>query len=161
MITKWNYQPLTNQQKASAEEILPQCGGAYPIAELLIRRGVKTPEEANAFFAPSISDLHDPFLMPDMQKAVKRLNEAMGAKERIMIYGDYDVDGTTAVALVYKYLQNYYSNIEYYIPTRYEEGYGISLKSIEYAAENDVKLVIVLDCGIKAIDEIAYAKEKG
>lgn len=131
------------------------------MAEILVRRGVKTPQEASAFFSPSISDLHDPFLMPDMHKAVNRLNKAMGAKERIMIYGDYDVDGTTAVALVYKYLQNYYSNIEYYIPTRYDEGYGISRKSIDYAAENDVKLVIVLDCGIKAIDEIAYAKEKG
>lgn len=161
MITKWNYQPLTLQQKKCAEEMLPQCGGAAPIAELLLRRGVSTSRGAQAFFSPSISDLHDPFLMPDMDKAVNRLNKAMGAKERIMIYGDYDVDGTTAVALVYKYLQNYYSNIEYYIPTRYEEGYGISLKSIDYAAENDVKLVIVLDCGIKAIDEIAYAKEKG
>lgn len=161
MITKWNYQPLSLQQKSAADEMLPQCGGAAPIAELLIRRGVNTPQGAQAFFTPSIADLHDPFLMPDMDKAVNRLNKAMGAKERIMIYGDYDVDGTTAVALVYKYLQNYYSNIEYYIPTRYEEGYGISLKSIDYAAENDVKLVIVLDCGIKAIDEIAYAKEKG
>ena len=129
--------------------------------ELLLRRGVSTPEEAIGFFTPSLEDLHDPFLMPDMDKAVNRLNRAMGAKERIMIYGDYDVDGTTAVALVYKYLQNYYSNIEYYIPTRYEEGYGISRKSIEYAAENDVKLVVVLDCGIKAIDEIAYAKQLG
>ncbi len=129
--------------------------------ELLLRRGVSTPDEAVGFFSPSLDDLHDPFLMPDMDKAVNRLNRAMGAKERIMIYGDYDVDGTTAVALVYKYLQNYYSNIEYYIPTRYEEGYGISRKSIEYAAENDVKLVVVLDCGIKAIDEIAYAKTLG
>lgn len=99
--------------------------------------------------------------MPDMDKAVNRLNKAMGAKERIMVYGDYDVDGTTAVALVYKYLQNYYSNLEYYIPTRYEEGYGISRKSIDYAADNGVKLVIVLDCGIKAIEEVAYAREKG
>ena len=132
-----------------------------PIAELLVRRGVNSPEEAKAFLEPSIADLHDPFIMPDMEKAVNRLNKAMGAKERIMIYGDYDVDGTTAVALVYKYLQNYYSNIEYYIPSRYEDGYGISLKSIDYAAENDVKLIIVLDCGIKAIEEIRYAKEKG
>ncbi len=161
MTTKWNYQPLTHQQKKQAEELLPNCGGAYPIAELLIRRGVTTPKEAQSFFSPAIADLHDPFLMPEMDKAVNRLNKAMGAKERIMVYGDYDVDGTTAVALVFKYLQNYYSNIEYYIPTRYEEGYGISLKSIEYASENEVKLVIVLDCGIKAIDEIAYAKEKG
>lgn len=129
--------------------------------ELLMRRGVRTLDEAVGFFSPSLDDLHDPFLMADMDKAVNRLNKAMGAKERIMIYGDYDVDGTTAVALVYKYLQNYYSNIEYYIPTRYEEGYGISRKSIEYAAENDVKLVVVLDCGIKAIEEISYAAQLG
>ncbi|MCH5238990.1 MAG: single-stranded-DNA-specific exonuclease RecJ [Muribaculaceae bacterium] len=161
MKVKWNYQPLTPQQKEKAEAMLAQCGDDRTVAELLIRRGVETPQEAASFFAPSISDLHDPFLMPDMDKAVNRLNKAMGAKERIMVYGDYDVDGTTAVALVYKYLQNYYSNIEYYIPTRYEEGYGISMKSIDYAAENNVKLVIVLDCGIKAINEIAYAKEKG
>lgn len=161
MTTNWNYQPLTLQQRQLVGEILPQCGQNATVAEILVRRGVRTPQEASSFFTPSVNDFHDPFLMPDMHKAVNRLNKAMGAKERIMIYGDYDVDGTTAVALVYKYLQNYYSNIEYYIPTRYDEGYGISRKSIEYAAENDVKLVIVLDCGIKAIDEIAYAKEKG
>lgn len=158
---KWNYQPLTQSEREKAEALLPQCGGDSTVAELLIRRGVETPEQAESFFSPSISDLHDPFLLQDMDKAVNRLNKAMGAKERIMIYGDYDVDGTTAVALVYKYLQNYYSNIEYYIPTRYDEGYGISMKSIDYAAENNVKLVIVLDCGIKAINEIKYAKEKG
>lgn len=141
--------------------MLPKCGNIPAIAELLVRRGVSTPEEADSFFSPSLADLHDPFLMPGMDKAVTRLNRAMGAKERIMIYGDYDVDGTTAVALVYKYLQNYYSNVEYYIPTRDDEGYGISLKSIDYAAENEVKLIIVLDCGIKAIDEIMYARSKG
>ena len=161
MTGKWNYLPLTNQQKKSADELAARFGGIPAVGELLIRRGVSNAKEADAFFSPSISDLHDPFLMPDMEKAVNRLNKAMGSKERIMIYGDYDVDGTTAVALVYKYLQNYYSNVEYYIPTRYEEGYGISMKSIDYAAENDVKLVIVLDCGIKAIEEIAYAKSKG
>lgn len=161
MITNWNYQPLTNHQRTLVDRILPECGGCPTVAEVLVRRGVSTPEEAVSFFNPSTSDLHDPFLMPDMDKAVNRLNKAMGAKERIMIYGDYDVDGTTAVALVYKYLQNYYSNIEYYIPTRYEEGYGISRKSIDYAVENDVKLVIVLDCGIKANEEITYAKERG
>lgn len=161
MTAKWNYQPLTPQQKEKIEAMLPQCGDDSTVAEILLRRGVETPEEAAAFISPAIADLHDPFLMQDMDKAVNRLNKAMGAKERIMIYGDYDVDGTTAVALVYKYLQNYYSNIEYYIPTRYEEGYGISMKSVDYAAENDVKLVIVLDCGIKAIQEIEYAKEKG
>lgn len=161
MTGKWNYQPLTNQQKFQADELVSHCGGIPAIAELLIRRGVSTPDEADRFFSPAIADLHDPFLMNDMEKAVNRLNKAMGAKEKIMVYGDYDVDGTTAVALVYKYLQNYYSNIEYYIPTRYEEGYGISMKSIDYAVENDIKLIIVLDCGIKAIDEITYAKEKG
>lgn len=161
MSNNWNYQQLTHQEQEKADALLPVCGGVKPVPELLLRRGVSTPEEAEGFLSPSLDDLHDPFLMPDMDKAVNRLNRAMGAKERIMIYGDYDVDGTTAVALVYKYLQNYYSNIEYYIPTRYEEGYGISRKSIEYAAENDVKLVVVLDCGIKAIDEIAYAKQLG
>ncbi|MCM1377146.1 MAG: single-stranded-DNA-specific exonuclease RecJ [Clostridium sp.] len=161
MATNWNYQPLTLQQQANKEEVMKACNGDRVIAELLLRRNVRSQKEAEAFFNPSFDDLHDPFLMKDMDKAVNRLNKAMGAKERIMIYGDYDVDGTTAVALVYKYLQNYYSNIEYYIPTRYDEGYGISLKSIDYAEENDVKLIIVLDCGIKAIDEITYAKEKG
>ncbi len=161
MTYKWNYQPLTLQQRQEADGLLPACGNLSSIAEILLRRNVVTRKDADRFFNPSINDLHDPFLMPDMDKAVERLNKAMGSKERIMIYGDYDVDGTTAVALVYKYLQNYYSNIEYYIPTRYEEGYGISRKSIDYALENDVKLVIVLDCGIKAIEEIQYAKDHG
>ena len=108
-----------------------------------------------------LNELIDPFLMNDMDVAVDRLNDAMGRKERIMVYGDYDVDGCTAVALVYKFLQQFYSNIEYYIPDRYDEGYGISRKALDYAAETNVKLVIVLDCGIKAIDEIAYAKSLG
>lgn len=158
---KWNHQPLTQSERELAKGIEPRCGGIPAIGELLVRRGVKTPAEADAFFSPSLAALHDPFLMPDMDKAVARLNAAMGSKERIMVYGDYDVDGTTAVALVYKYLQNYYSNVEYYIPTRDDEGYGISLKSIDYAAERGVKLVIVLDCGIKAVEEIEYARQKG
>ncbi len=161
MIKKWNYLPLTLSQQKEAGALSRHCNDNDAVAELLLRRDVHTPDEADRFFAPSIADLHDPFLLPDMDKAVNRLNKAMGAKERILVYGDYDVDGTTAVALVYKYLQNYYSNIEYYIPTRYEEGYGISLKSIEYAADSGISLVIVLDCGIKAIEEIAYAKQKG
>ena len=161
MITKWNYQPLTTQQESQAAEVSAACGDNRVISELLVRRGVTTPREAEAFFSPALSDLHDPFLMPDMDKAVNRLNRAMGAKEPIMIYGDYDVDGTTAVALVYKYLQNYYSNIEYYIPTRDDEGYGISMKSIDYASQRGIKLIIVLDCGIKANTEIAYAKSLG
>ncbi|WP_301708847.1 single-stranded-DNA-specific exonuclease RecJ, partial [uncultured Duncaniella sp.] len=110
---------------------------------------------------PSLKDLHDPFMMSGMDRAVNRLNRAMGGKEKIMVYGDYDVDGTTAVALVYKYLRNYYSNIEYYIPTRTEDGYGISRATIDMAAENGVTLFIILDCGIKATDEVAYARTLG
>ena len=152
MINKWNYEPLTHRQADVIEDLRRYCSDCPPIAELLVRRGVETTKEADRFFSPAISDLHDPFLMNDMDKAVNRLNRAMGAKERIMVFGDYDVDGTTAVALVYKYLQNYYSNLEYYIPTRSDDGYGISKKSIDYAAENDVKLIIILDCHIKAIE---------
>ena len=131
------------------------------MAGLLIQRGIKTESAAKRFFRPMLNELIDPFLMNDMDVAVDRLNDAMGRKERIMVYGDYDVDGCTAVALVYKFLQQFYSNIEYYIPDRYEEGYGVSRKGVEYAAETGVKLIIVLDCGIKAVEEIAYAKELG
>lgn len=132
-----------------------------PVSELLVQRGVHSISEAEKFFHPSLRDLHDPFLMPDMDKAVERLDRAMGAKERIMVYGDYDVDGTTAVALVYRYLQNFYSEIEYYIPTRYDEGYGITMSVIDEAAAHGVRLIIILDCGIKAIEEIKYARTKG
>ena len=131
------------------------------MAGLLIARGIRTESAAKRFFRPMLNELIDPFLMNDMDVAVDRLNDAMGRKERIMVYGDYDVDGCTAVALVYKFLQQFYSNIDYYIPHREEEGYGVSRKGIDYAAETGVKLVIVLDCGIKAVDEIAYAKEHG
>lgn len=131
------------------------------VCELLVQRGVTTVKEAEQFFNPSLRDLHDPFLMPQMDFAVARLNRAMGSKQRIMVYGDYDVDGTTAVSLVYKYLQNYYSNIDYYIPTRYDEGYGISRRVIDEFHQQGVKLVIILDCGIKAIEEIKYAASLG
>jgi len=128
---------------------------------LLVNRGIRTEEDARKFFRPQLTSLLDPFLFKDMQKAVDRLNEALGKKERILVYGDYDVDGCTAVALVYRFLQQYYSNIDYYIPSRNEEGYGVSRQGVNYAHETGVGLVIVLDCGIKAIDEIAYAKELG
>ena len=131
------------------------------ICELLVQRGVTSVKEAEQFFSPSLRDLHDPFLMPQMDLAVARLNRAMGSKQRIMVYGDYDVDGTTAVSLVYKYLRNYYSNIDYYIPTRYDEGYGISRRVIDEFHQQGVKLVIILDCGIKAIEEIRYAASLG
>ena len=161
MISKWNYLPLTSEEQKIEEQLLQHFANCPAIARLLVLRGMKSYEDVRAFFSPSLSQMHDPFLMKGMDKAVNRLNRALGAKEKIMVYGDYDVDGTTAVALVYRYLQNFYSNIEYYIPTRDDEGYGISLQSIDYASSIGVKLIIVLDCGIKAIDEIAYAKSKG
>lgn len=161
MTSKWNYAPLTSEEQKLESELAKRYASCPPVSELLVLRGISSVKEAEKFFHPSLKDLHDPFLMPGMDKAVARLNKAMGAKERIMVYGDYDVDGTTAVALVYKYLQNFYSNIEYYIPTRYDEGYGISLRSIDYAASQDVRLIIILDCGIKAIEEIRYAKSLG
>lgn len=133
------------------------------LATLLVQRGITTYEEARDFFRPSLSHLHDPFLMKDMDKAVDRLQLAMHNGEKILIYGDYDVDGTTAVALIYTYLKNLVNKkkIEFYIPDRYEEGYGISYKGIDYAAENGFGVVIVLDCGIKAVEKIDYANEKG
>ncbi|MCR8916908.1 single-stranded-DNA-specific exonuclease RecJ [Bacteroides gallinaceum] len=158
---KWNYQPPTPIQREAAKALSRELGISPILCRLLQERGIKTAAEAKRFFRPQLSELHDPFLMNDMEKAVERLNRAMGRKERVMIYGDYDVDGTTAVSLVYKFLQQFYSNIDYYIPDRYEEGYGVSEKGIDYAYETGVKLIIVLDCGIKAVGEIAYAKEKG
>ena len=131
------------------------------IANLLIQRGIKTFSEARSFFRPRLSDLHDPYLMKDMDKAVARIKKAIDNDEKVLVYGDYDVDGTTSVALMFSFLRSRLSNIDYYIPDRYMEGYGISRLSIEYAAENHFSLVIALDCGIKAVDKIAYAKELG
>ena len=158
---KWNYKQPTPPQQQAANELAEKIGMSPIIGQLLIQRGIKTESSAKRFFRPMLSELIDPFLMNDMDVAVDRLNDAMGRKERIMIYGDYDVDGCTAVALVYKFLQQFYSNMEYYIPDRYDEGYGISKKALDYAAQQGVKLVVVLDCGIKAIEEIAYAKSLG
>ena len=133
------------------------------LAVLLVQRGITNFEEAKNFFRPSLEHLHDPFLMKDMDKAVDRLQKAMNNGEKILIYGDYDVDGTTAVALIYTYLKNFVNKkkIEFYIPDRYEEGYGISYKGIDYAADNGFGLVIVLDCGIKAVEKIEYANQRG
>ncbi len=161
MISKWNYLPLTTEEQKLETELASRYANCPPISELLVQRGISSVEEAERFFHPSLKNMHDPFLMPDMDKAVNRLNRAMGSKEKILVFGDYDVDGTTSVALVYKYLQNFYSNIEYYIPTRYDEGYGISIRTIDEAAASGVKLIIILDCGIKAIEEIKYARELG
>lgn len=130
------------------------------LANLLVQRGVKSYEEARTFFRPEISHLHDPFLMKDMDKAVSRILKAIQLKEKILVYGDYDVDGTTAVALVYSFLKKIGAELDFYIPDRYSEGYGISIQGIDFAAENNFKLVIALDCGIKAVDKIKYAKSK-
>lgn len=131
------------------------------LTNILLQRGINTFDAAKSFFRPSLDEIHDPFLMKDMDKAVGRLQRAIENQEKILVYGDYDVDGTTSVALVYSYLKNYYPNIIYYIPDRYTEGYGISFQGIDFAVENDCKLVIALDCGIKANQKIDYANEKG
>ncbi len=161
MAHKWNYQPITPEQAEISQRLAKELGISPILGKLLVERGITNPQEAKKFFRPQLPDLHDPFLMKDMDIAVERLNKAMGKKERIMVYGDYDVDGTTSVSLVYKFIQQFYSNIDYYIPDRYNEGYGVSRKGVDYAFETGVKLIIVLDCGIKAVTEITYAKEKG
>ncbi len=158
---KWNYEPPTPEEQQAAKELGEKLSLNPILANLLIRRGINTESAAKRFFRPQLADLINPFLMKDMDLAVDRLNDAMGRKERILVYGDYDVDGCTAVALVYKFLQQFYSNIDYYIPDRYDDGYGVTQKGIDYARKTGVKLIIILDCGIKAVEEIAYAKTLG
>ena len=158
---KWKYEPLTQEQGDLARRLSAELEISPVLCSLLVKRGITSVAEARNFFRPKLSHLHNPFLMNDMDTAVARLNKALGKKERILVYGDYDVDGTTAVALVYKFLQQFSSNIDYYIPDRNEDGYGISKRGVDYAYSTGVKLVIVLDCGIKAIEEIAYAKSLG
>ena len=159
--TRWIIAQDVEQQKV--KELSKAIGVDDKLATLLVQRGITTYNEAKDFFRPSLNQLHDPFLMKDMDKAVDRLVKAMKDGEKILIYGDYDVDGTTAVALIYTYLKNLINKkkIEFYIPDRYEEGYGISYKGIDYAADNGFGLVIVLDCGIKAVEKINYANERG
>lgn len=130
------------------------------LAGLLVNKGITTFDEAKKFFRPDINDLHDPFLMKDMDKAIARIDQAIASGEKIMVYGDYDVDGTTAVALVYSFLKTLYDKIEFYLPDRYKEGYGVSIAGIDHAKANDITLIIALDCGIKAIDKVAYANER-
>jgi single-stranded-DNA-specific exonuclease len=156
---RWTLKPLPDleiQKKLAADlNIDPVLAG------LLVQRGVDTFAKAKSFFRPSLNDLHDPFLMKDMQVAVERVHKAVETGENILVYGDYDVDGTTSVALVSSFLKSYYPNVATYIPDRYEEGYGVSYLGIDYAHDNDFTLIIALDCGVKAVDKIAYAKEKG
>ena len=161
METKWILHESVDKQQVA--EIVKVLNIDENLATLLVQRGITNYEEAKTFFRPSLSQLHDPFLMKDMDKAVERVLRAINNGEKVLVYGDYDVDGTTAVAVVYTYLKPFFKKkkIEFYIPDRYEEGYGISYKGIDYAADNGFKLVIALDCGIKAVERIEYANAKG
>ncbi len=161
MINTWIYRSLTEQQIEIQNKLAEELSISPVLAQLLVQRDILNYEDARSFFRPDLSNLHDPFLMADMEVAVIRLTKAMRRNEKILIYGDYDVDGTTSVALVYKFLKQFYSNIEFYIPDRYSEGYGISIQGIDYAAKNDFKLIIALDCGIKAVEKVKYALNAG
>lgn len=155
---RWNIKSKPEKQKVIALQNALQVDEI--IATLLVQRGIETFEQAKTFFRPSLNDLHNPYLMKDMDKAVARIEKAIANGENILVFGDYDVDGTTAVSLVSSYLKSYYPNIATYIPDRYDEGYGISYKGIDFAEDNGFSLIIALDCGIKSIDHVAYAKEK-
>ncbi len=157
---RWVVKPLGNQELV--ENLATTLSISQVLAQLLIQRGIDSVEKAKNFFNPQLSELHDPFLMKDMDKAVERIEEAIARREYIMVYGDYDVDGTTAVSLVYKFLKQIgHSNLLFYIPDRYTDGYGISVKGIDFAERKGASLIIALDCGIKAMEKVVYAKEKG
>ena len=156
---RWTLKP--KPAEALVQKLSAALGIDFPIAQLLVQRGIDTYEKAKDFFRPSLSGLHDPFLMKDMEKAVARIEKAIAQGENILVFGDYDVDGTTSVALMSSYLRTIHPNVDTYIPDRYEEGYGVSYMGIDYAHDNDMTLIIALDCGVKAIDKVAYAKEKG
>ncbi|MBT8318180.1 MAG: single-stranded-DNA-specific exonuclease RecJ [Lutibacter sp.] len=156
---RWKLKPETNPQITI--KLAKELGVENTIAKLLVHRGIETYEQAKAFFRPNLTDLHNPYLMKDMDKAVERIEKGISEGEKILVYGDYDVDGTTSVSLLSSYLKTFYPNIATYIPDRYSEGYGISFQGIDFAEDNEITLIIALDCGIKAIDKVAYAKEKG
>ena len=155
---RWNLKTKPEKQKVQALQNALQVDEI--IAALLVQRGIETFEQAKSFFRPTLQDIHDPYLMKDMDKAVNRIEKAIVNNENILVFGDYDVDGTTAVSLVSSYLKTFYSNVATYIPDRYLEGYGISFKGIDFAEDNGFSLIIALDCGIKSIDHVAYANEK-
>ncbi len=155
---RWTFQPQPDKSKT--QQLASALNTDPLIATLLLQRGITTFEEARQFFRPSLTDLHDPYLMKDMDKSVSRIEKAIANNENILIFGDYDVDGTTAVSLVSSYLKTYYSNVATYIPDRYDEGYGISYKGIDFADDNGFSLIIALDCGIKSIEHVGYAKAK-
>ncbi|MFY8008404.1 MAG: single-stranded-DNA-specific exonuclease RecJ, partial [Flavobacterium sp.] len=155
---RWTLQPKPSPEKVKA--LAAELNVAELIAMLLVQRGIETYEAARQFFRPSLSDLHDPYLMKDMDKAIARIETAITNAENILVFGDYDVDGTTAVSLVSSYLKSFYPNVATYIPDRYNEGYGVSYQGIDFADDNGFSLIIALDCGIKSIDHVAYAKAK-
>ncbi len=156
---RWTLKTTPSSEKV--EKLSKALSIPKTLASLLVQRNIESFDQAKHFFRPNLNDLHDPFLMQDMLRAVKRIEEAIRKEENILVYGDYDVDGTTAVSLVSSYLQSYYSNVAPYIPDRYEEGYGVSYQGIDFADDNAFTLIIALDCGIKAIDKVAYAAKKG
>lgn len=156
---RWTLKPSVDEHKV--QYLVDALAVDRSIAHLLVQRGIETFEEAKAFFRPKIEDLHNPFLMKDMDKAVERIERALATNERILVYGDYDVDGTTSVALMATYLETKTDQIATYIPDRFEEGYGVSYKGIDYAIDNDFTLIVALDCGVKAVDKVQYAKDKG
>ncbi len=155
----WKLREVADRENVS--RLSSELGVDPVLAELLVQRGVHTFEQARSFFRPSLDNLHDPFLMTDMDKAVERVHQAVSAGEKILVYGDYDVDGTTAVSLVYSFLRRLTRQLDFYIPERYDEGYGVSYKGIDWAAENGFSLIITLDCGIKANEKVEYARERG
>ena len=156
---QWQLKAPADAEKAS--QLAAELGLDQVLANLLVQRGIETFDQARAFFRPQLEALHDPFLMKDMDKAVERLHKAISGGEKILVYGDYDVDGTTAVAQVYSFIRQFTQRVEFYIPDRYDEGYGLSYKSLDWAGDNGVTLVITLDCGIKAIEKVEYARAKG
>jgi len=158
MDRKWILQ--ANGDPETVKKLAEALNINHFLAEILVQRGIADFDTAKAYFRPSLNDLHDPFLMKDMDKAVNRLNQAIEQKEKILIYGDYDVDGTTSVSLIYNYLINHHKDLGYYVPDRNKEGYGISYAGLDYAAENGYHLIIALDCGIKAVDKVKYATER-
>ncbi|RDI57001.1 single-stranded-DNA-specific exonuclease RecJ [Flavobacterium glaciei] len=155
---RWTLKPKPSEE--TVQHLAKTLNVEDFVATLLVQRGIETFEDARRFFRPSLADLHDPYLMKDMEKAVNRIEKAIENQENILVFGDYDVDGTTAVSLVSSYLKTYYPNVTTYIPDRYDEGYGVSFKGIDFADDNGFSLIIALDCGIKSIDHVAYAKAK-
>ena len=159
MQKEWIFKPQADN--TLIDNLAQSINVSKPIASLLLQRGIQNFEEARHFFRPGLRHLYDPFLMKDMELAVARLDQAVKGRENVLVYGDYDVDGTTSVAMMYSFLKNRCRNVFYYIPDRYTEGYGISYKGIDFAAEKGCKLIIALDCGIKSVPKVEYATQKG